>query len=71
MLATPPRNGDKWAKAPQDPSTRATRLTVRRFASSGDADRDDLDYWRQIPVADRILSVWRLSVEQWTEQPAA
>ena len=37
----------------------------RRFESNADADLDDAEYWRQLPVADRVLEVWRLSVEQW------
>lgn len=44
---------------------RRSRVTTRRFASAEDADRHDLAYWRQIPDADRILLVWRLSEEQW------
>jgi hypothetical protein len=49
----------------QGPASRAARMTVRRFASSDDADRYDLQYWMQIPVAERILHVWQLSREQW------
>jgi hypothetical protein len=44
---------------------RAARLVTRRFASSADADRHDLEYWMQIPERDRILQVWRLSQELW------
>ena len=44
---------------------RASRMTVRRFASSADADRHDLEFWAQIPEADRIREVWRLSQELW------
>jgi hypothetical protein len=44
---------------------RARRLTVRRYESASDADRDELAYWRQLSDAERILQVWRLSVEQW------
>jgi hypothetical protein len=44
---------------------RASRITVRRFASSDDADRHDLEFWQQLPVADRVLLVWQLSREQW------
>jgi hypothetical protein len=46
-------------------ATRAGRMTVRRYASSPDADRHDLEFWRQIPDAERVLQVWRLSQEQW------
>jgi hypothetical protein len=44
---------------------RRARMTIRRFASSADADRHDLEFWRAIPDAERILQVWRLSLEQW------
>jgi hypothetical protein len=44
---------------------RRTRISVRRFASSAEADRHDLEFWRAIPDAERILQVWRLSREQW------
>ncbi|HET7620198.1 MAG TPA: hypothetical protein VFK20_16940 [Vicinamibacterales bacterium] len=44
---------------------RARRLTVRRYESASDADRDELAYWRQLSDAERVLQVWRLSVEQW------
>ena len=46
-------------------AARGKRVTVRRFTSNADADRSDLDFWRQIPESDRILQVWRLSVELW------
>jgi hypothetical protein len=56
---------------PDRPTPRGA-ITVRRFASAADADRADLDYWRQIPEAERILQVWKLSQEQWllSGQPA-
>jgi hypothetical protein len=44
---------------------RARRVTVRRFASAAEADRHDLEYWRSIPASERLLHVWRLSVELW------
>lgn len=44
---------------------RARRLIVRRYESASDADRDELAYWRQLSDAERVLQVWRLSVEQW------
>ena len=44
---------------------RRQRATIRRFGSAAEADRCDLEYWQQIPQAERILEVWRLSQEQW------
>ena len=41
------------------------RITVRRFASSAEADRHDLEYWLQIPDTERVLLAWRLSHELW------
>jgi hypothetical protein len=43
----------------------ARQITVRRYASSAEADKDDLAFWRQLSPADRVLQVWRLSQEQW------
>lgn len=40
-------------------------MTVRRYASAADADRDDLAYWRSLPAGDRVLQAWLLSAEQW------
>jgi hypothetical protein len=40
-------------------------MTIRRFASAADADREDHAYWQQIPEAERALEVWRLSQELW------
>jgi hypothetical protein len=51
--------------APDRQRSRRETLTVRRFASSAEADRHDLEFWRSIPDAERILQVWRLSREQW------
>jgi hypothetical protein len=42
---------------------RARRITVRRFASSAEADRHDLEFWLQMPEAERVLHAWRLSQE--------
>lgn len=50
---------------PVRPTARRAGITVRRFASAAEADRHDLEYWLQIPDADRILQVWRLSEELW------
>jgi hypothetical protein len=41
------------------------QMTVRRYASSAEADAADLEYWLQIPESERILQTWRLSIEQW------
>ncbi len=40
---------------------RAERITVKRYASAAEADRHDLEYWMQMPDAERVLQVWRLS----------
>jgi Arc/MetJ-type ribon-helix-helix transcriptional regulator len=48
-----------------DINDRAARISVRRYASASEADRDELRYWLQIPEAERVLEAWRLSVEQW------
>ncbi len=40
-------------------------MTVRRYVSAADADRDDPAYWRNLTDAERVLQVWRLRVEQW------
>src|SRR3712207_6881774 len=42
---------------------RARRIVTRRFQSSAEADRHDLEYWIQIPERERVLQVWRLSRE--------
>jgi hypothetical protein len=34
-------------------TSRAGRVTVRRFASAAEADRHDLEYWMQVPEAAR------------------
>jgi hypothetical protein len=46
-------------------ASRASRMTVRRYLSATDADRHDLEFWMQIPEAERILRVWQLSQEIW------
>lgn len=45
--------------------SRAERIVVRRYESAAEADRHDLEYWLSIPAPDRLLQVWRLSVELW------
>ena len=42
-----------------------TGITVRRYVSAAEADKHDLDFWMQLPDAERILQVWRLSQELW------
>ena len=44
---------------------RRARMTVRRFSSAAEADRHDLEFWTQIPAADRVALVWTLTEEQW------
>lgn len=46
-------------------TSRRARMTVRRYASAAEADRHDLAFWMQLPEAERILQVWRLSQELW------
>jgi hypothetical protein len=41
------------------------QVTVRRYSSAAEADRHDLEYWMQIPDAERVLQAWRLSTELW------
>jgi len=50
-----------------DDTARAPRqgVSVRRFASSAEADAHDLEYWRELSDAERVLQVWRLSQELW------
>jgi hypothetical protein len=38
---------------------------MRRYASSAESNRHDVEFWMEIPVAERILLVWKLSREQW------
>jgi len=47
------------------PTQRERTITVRRYANAAEADRHDLEYWRQLSDADRVLYAWRLSVELW------
>ena len=49
---------------------RRARMSITRYQSVADADRDDPRYWLQIPEAERVLQVWRLSVEQWRLRPS-
>jgi hypothetical protein len=49
----------------EQPRSRTARIVTRRFASSQEADRHDLEFWMQIPESERVLQVWRLSQELW------
>jgi hypothetical protein len=40
-------------------------MTIRRFASAAEADREDRAYWLQIPDGERALEAWRLSQQLW------
>jgi hypothetical protein len=51
--------------ASDNAAERASRMTVRRYSSAADADRHDLEFWMQIPEAERVLRVWQLSQEIW------
>jgi hypothetical protein len=42
-----------------------SQWTVRRFSSSVEADKHDLEYWMQIPENERMLQEWRLSEDQY------
>ena len=44
---------------------RRTRMQVRVYPSLAAHDRDDASFWAAIPVAERVLQVWRLSEAQW------
>ncbi len=44
---------------------RQARMTIRRYASAAKSDKGDLDYWRSLTDAERVLQAWRLSQEQW------
>ena len=48
-----------------DRAQNGPHMTIRRFASAAEADKHDLDYWMQLPDAERVLQVWRLSQELW------
>ena len=44
---------------------RGTRITSRVYANAREADQCDLDYWLQMPASERVLQVWKLTLEQW------
>ena len=47
------------------PGRRSRPVSIRRYASAAEADRHDHQFWVQVPEAERVLEVWRLSEEQW------
>ena len=56
---------------PDEVAARRARMTVRRFNSHAEADRHDLEYWMEMPAADRVALVWQLSVQAWQfKEPA-
>jgi hypothetical protein len=57
--------GDNLTVALDRAADRRQRLTLQRFESSAEADGHDLQFWMQIPENERLLQVWRLSLEQW------
>lgn len=46
-------------------SARRTRMQVRVYPSLTAHDRDDAMFWGALPVAERVLQVWKLSEAQW------
>jgi hypothetical protein len=46
-------------------AARRTRMTTRLFATMAEADRHDVEFWRELSPEDRLRLVWTLSVEQW------
>lgn len=44
---------------------RSARMEARIYPSLAAHDRDDAAFWAAVPVAERVLQVWRLSEEQW------
>jgi hypothetical protein len=52
-------------QVPHDQRVSVRPMTIRRFASAAEADRHEAAYWQALPVAERIASVWQLSLEQW------
>jgi hypothetical protein len=48
-----------------DGSGSARRITVRRYESSAEADRHDVEFWRQLSDAERVMQAWRLSLDLW------
>jgi hypothetical protein len=48
-----------------DPTVPRRQVTARRYASAAEADRHEIEYWMQLSDAERVLQVWRLSLELW------
>ena len=44
---------------------RRRRMEVRLYRTIAEHDRDDAAYWAALPVAERVLQVWRLSEAQY------
>ena len=44
---------------------RDRRITIRRYANAAEADRHDVEYWRQLSDGERLMYAWRLSQELW------
>jgi hypothetical protein len=40
-------------------------MDVKVYATLADHARDEMSFWAAIPAAERVLQVWKLSVEQW------
>jgi hypothetical protein len=40
-------------------------MQVRLYAALAAHDQDDARFWAALPVADRVLQVWKLSEAQW------
>ena len=66
-VATTPEtdSGDNHVMGSDSAHARRARITVRRYSSAAEADQHDLEFWMQLPDAERILQVWRLSQEIW------
>ena len=46
-------------------TARRERMQVRVYASLAEHGRDDAGFWAAMPVAERVLQVWKLSEAQW------
>ena len=44
---------------------RQARMQIRVYRGFAEHARDNAAYWAAIPVAERVLEVWRLSEELW------
>ncbi len=52
---------DEHARA----AARQARMQIRVYRGFAEHERDDAAYWAAIPVAERVMEVWRLSEELW------